>query len=302
MSPAAPATNLRRVAALSCATLEDARSDDDLTGWASADAAAGDAITDAAHGTSDPGNDAARPADGAADASADAASYPLASWPRYTIAPGAHGATLATGVAGNPMSGFIKGVAARDYHLAFDTSAIYALTKPAQPDDQLDWNKLPGLSDCGTFDLAADGVMFGWRWRVDTSPRVLEVTAYANNAGAHLTPPSALLSLDAADLASASPLRYHLRMDGALYRFTISGTVRGRAIDVAGTLPRRCASTPPSSLAVQWAAGLYFGGTSVSPSSRSLRASSRTCSTSRARASASTSWSITARPSNASLQ
>lgn len=253
--------------ALSCTTPEETQKEEDPRHGSVADGGAGDgAARDAAHAAVDGASGQGGAADAAEDAWVDPGSYPVASWARYTIAAGAHGATVTAGVAGNPAAGLVEGVAARDYHFAFDASASYAITKPTQTDDQLDWNKLPGLSDCGTFDLAADGVMFGWRWRLDTSPRVLEVTAYANNAGTHLTPPAALVSLDAADLASASPLRYQLRLDGAVYRFAISGTMRGRAIDVTSTLPRRCASTAPSSLTAQWAAGFYFGGTSVAPS------------------------------------
>ena len=137
------------------------------------------------------------------------------------------------------MAGLVSGVSGREYELAFDTSARYVLTQPAQPGDQLDWNKLPGVSDCGTVDLARDGMMFGWRWRLDTKPEVLEVTAYANNAGTHLTPPAPMTTLDAADLASVTPLRYRVWADGPVYRFRITGTMRGRAIDVEETLTRR---------------------------------------------------------------
>lgn len=205
------------------------------------------------------------------DAAIDAQPGPVASWARYTIAPGAHGALLTTSGAGDPMSGFASGVSGRDYDLAFDPSAAYTITKLVEPNDQLDWNKLPGLSDCGTIDLSADGAMFGWRWRLDTTPNVLEITAYANGAGKHTTPKAPMVALDAADLASVTPLRYRLWMDGALYRFAISGMIRGRAIDAAVTLGRRCAGTAPSSLAVQWAAGFYFGGTSTSPSTITSR-------------------------------
>lgn len=159
----------------------------------------------------------------------------------------------------------------REYDFAFDTSAMYVLVNPTQPDDQFDWNKLPGVSDCGTFDLSADGTMFGWRWRVDTVPHVVEVTAYANNAGTHLTPAEPLFTLDELDLASRAPLHYRLTLDGALYRFSVSGNVRGRVIDGSVTLPRRCANTAPSSLFSQWAAGFYFGGTSKAPSTITAR-------------------------------
>ncbi len=206
-----------------------------------------------------------------ASASSEAASAPpspppVVAWARYTIEPGAHTATVTAAAAGAPRDGLVSGLGARDYELALDSSAAYVLTAPTQPDDQLDWNKLPGLSDCGSFDLAADGVMFGWRYRPDTMPARVEITAYANDAGAHLTPPDPLVSLDAADLASATPLRYRLRMDGAVYRFAISGVVRGRVIDVDASLPRRCADTTPSSLVTQWAGSFYFGGTSTAPS------------------------------------
>ncbi len=198
------------------------------------------------------------------DAVIDAPSDP-STWARYSIAPGAHSATVTDGASGNPLAGFVNGIAVRTFDLALDPSAIYVLTDPTQPEDQFDWNKLPGVSDCGTLDLSRDGTMFGWRWRLDTTPEVLEITAYANNVGTHLTPDEPLLVLDADDLASVSPLHYRLELDGELYRFSIAGEIRGRAIDVATTLPRRCATTDPGTL-VQWAAGLYFGGTSTAPS------------------------------------
>lgn len=239
---------------------------------AASDAVAPDGGADAAAldaGNEEPARDAGLSL--AEDAAVDAAPGPVSTWALYTIAPGAHGATLASGAAGNPSSGFVSGVAGRDYLFAFDPSAQYTLTSPTQPNDQLDWNKLPGISDCGTLDLAADGAMFGWRWRLDTTPPVLEISAYANDAGTHLTPSAPLFTLDAADLASISPLRYRLWMDGALYRFSVSGTMRGRPIAAESTLARRCAATAPSTLTVQWAAGFYFGGTSSSPATITAR-------------------------------
>lgn len=196
---------------------------------------------------------------------------PLSDWPQYVIEPGAHSAKVVVAAAGNPLAGLVAGTGARTYDLAFDASAIYAITALAQPTDQLDWNKLPGLSDCGTFDLSVDGVMFGWRWRLDVTPNVLEVTAYANAAGVHLTAATPMIVLDAADLESPSPLHYSLWMDGAKYRFAISGSVRGRTISATSELARRCASKPPSSLTVQWASGLYFGGTSTAPTTITAR-------------------------------
>lgn len=195
--------------------------------------------------------DAAPPVDAPADP-----------WATYTIEAGQHPATITGGGPDNPLRAIVA-VGGRDYQFAFDPSAAYVITMPAQPDDQLDWNKLPGLSDCEQPDLSADGAMFGWRWRVDLEPPVLEVTAYANNAGTHLTTP-VLFTLDAAELAAAAPLRYRLFLDGDRYRFTVAGTLAGRPIDATAELPRRCATADP--LATKWAAGLYFGGTSVAPS------------------------------------
>ncbi len=181
----------------------------------------------------------------------------------YTIAPGAHSASLSGATSGNPLSLFTT-VAGRDYRFRFNPSAMYVITRPTQPEDQLDWNKLPGLSDCGTLDLSVNGAMFGWRWRTDRTPQVLEVTAYANNHSRHLWSVSPLFSLDAADLAADAPLRYKVWLDGSLYRFAVTGTVRGRVINVETTLPRACAATNATSL--KWASGLYFGGTSTAPS------------------------------------
>lgn len=204
------------------------------------------------------------------DASVDARAHADAdvdgtalSWATYTIAPGAHAAKLTGQKMNNPIAGFTN-VRGRDFQFIFDPSASYVLTAPVDPNDQLDWNKLPGISDCGTIDLSADGAMFGWRWRLDLTPNVLEITAYANNAHVHLTPREPLVILDADDLAAREPLHYRLERDGAEYRFAIGGMIRGRSIAVTAALPRRCASAPTDSLV--WGAGFYFGGTSTAPS------------------------------------
>src|SRR5205085_2437657 len=81
--------------------------------------------------------------------------------------------------------------------------------------------------------LSVDGAMFAWRWRIDVTPNVLEVTAYANNASKHLTAATPMVVLDEADLESTSPLHYRLSLDGATYRFVVSGSVRGRTISEA---------------------------------------------------------------------
>lgn len=183
-------------------------------------------------------------------------------WSRYDIAAGAHSATVTRGTSATaPRAGF-SSASGRRYHFAFEPSAAYVLTNPTQPEDQFDWNKLPGLSDCGQLDLAQDGWMFGWRWRTDLTPRVLEVTAYANNAGTHLTPAGPLLTLTADQLAERVPLWFELGIsaDGQRYEFAVAGPGRRHATT---TLPRRCAGSSTTTL--KWASGFYFGGTSTAP-------------------------------------
>jgi len=186
-----------------------------------------------------------------------------APWATYTIAEGAHDAHVTDRYLKNPIDG-VTSVIGRDYELALDETAIYELTQPTEPQDQFDWNKLPGLSDCGTVDLSRDGAMFGWRWRVDMTPARLEITAYANNDGVHLwreTPE--MVMLDADDLAANAPLRYRVAREQDQYTFSISGTIRGRDIYAETTLPRRCADMERDPLA--WAGAFYFGGTSTAP-------------------------------------
>jgi len=181
-------------------------------------------------------------------------------WATYAIPAGEHTATVDKPGLHNPIDG-VTDVVGRDYELALDGSAIYVLTQPTQPEDQYDWNKLPGLSDCGTVDLAVDGAMFGWRWRIETSS--LEVTAYANNDGVHLTIEAPLFTLDADDLVAAEALRYTVAREQDMYAFTVRGVVRGREIATAARLPRRCSELERDPLA--WAGAFYFGGTSVAP-------------------------------------
>jgi hypothetical protein len=182
----------------------------------------------------------------------------------YHIDVGAHAARIEAGPGAHPHAGIVT-LRARAFDFAFNPSAQYILTRPTQPEDQLDWNKLPGISDCGQLDLARDGAMFGWRWRIDRTPPVLEVVAYANNAGRHLTSEgTAQFELEATDLARNEPLRYSIDLDGARYRFKVQGTLGARRIELDTTLPRRCATTLTN--LPKWASGLYFGGTSTAPS------------------------------------
>ena len=186
----------------------------------------------------------------------------VTTWPQYRIAVGAHSATVVSGTTGTkPKAGFTT-ISQRGFRLAFDASAEYVLTNPTQPADQFDWNKLPGLSDCGSLDLSQNGFMFGWRWRTDLTPRVLEVTAYWNRAGVHLNAPEPMVVLSAAEVESGVPLTYSEKIVGSTYEFRITGVIGGRSIDATATGTRNCSG---STTGLKWASGLYFGGTSTAP-------------------------------------
>lgn len=161
-------------------------------------------------------------------------------WPVYTIPAGAHDATLAGRLPHDPIDGITQ-VTGRDYEIELDASAAYDLGT----DDQADWNKLPGLSDCGKIDLSEDGVMIGWRWRTDLG--AVELAAYANDDGMHLAQP----------LLTSAPATFHVRLwrEPDHYRIDVDGHT--------ATLPRACPEDPLDDIA--WAAGFYFGGTSVAP-------------------------------------
>ena len=211
------------------------------------------------------GDGGVSPADGAAGPADAASPFDAAteSWALYTIPVGSHAADVTMRQPGSPLSAF-SSVSGRDFRFRLNPSAMYIITRPVQPSDQFDWNKLPGISDCGTVDLSVNGAMFGWRWRLDTTPKVLEVTAYANNNSTHLTPPTPLFTLDADDLTSDTPLRYRVWLEMDKYQFSVSGQIRGRMINATATLPRSCPTY--STTGLKWAAGFYFGGTSTAPS------------------------------------
>jgi hypothetical protein len=185
---------------------------------------------------------------------------PERTWATYLIAQGRHEATLVGRTPKNPIDGVVS-VVGREYELVLDPTAIYELTAPTQPEDQLDWNKLPGLSDCNTIDLSVDGIMLGWRWRLDL--QLLEVTAYANNAGVHLQSDQPLFTLDSSDLEASAPLVYRVWREPSTYHVRVDGSVRDRAIAASAALPRRCTEVELDPIA--WAGGFYFGGTSVAP-------------------------------------
>lgn len=193
-------------------------------------------------------------------------------WATYRIEVGRHDATISGGGDGNPVR-TVTTVDGRDFQFAFNPSAKYVLTMPTDPTDQLDWNKLPGLSDCGQFDLSVNGAMFGWRWRTDLTPRILEVTAYANNNRVHLTPAQPLFTLTEAELAADAPLRYRVWWSGNMYHFSVAGMIGARAIDVSTTISRVCPNQAAGSL--KWAGQFYFGGTSTAPTVVTARVSEK---------------------------
>ena len=139
-------------------------------------------------------------------ASCAAAAGPHTGWAKYSIAPGAHSATVDANGGTSPIAG-LTSVSSRTFKFFFDSSAKYVITEPTQPSDQFDYNKLPGFSDCGDIDLSKNGAMFGWRWRLDTNPKRLEVVQYANNNGTHLYPSAPLLSLSEAEVDGEHPAR-----------------------------------------------------------------------------------------------
>ena len=199
-------------------------------------------------------------------ASCAAAAGPHTGWAKYSIAPGAHSATVDANGGTSPIAG-LTSVSSRTFKFFFDSSAKYVITEPTQPSDQFDYNKLPGFSDCGDIDLSKNGAMFGWRWRLDTNPKRLEVVQYANNNGTHLYPSAPLLSLSEAEVDGEHPLTYSVRIGGpnnSKYLFSVEGTLPGRSVNVSAELPRQCPST--STTGSKWASGFYFGGTSTAPS------------------------------------
>jgi hypothetical protein len=183
-------------------------------------------------------------------------------WNTHTIARGRHNATVQRGAsAPAPLLGVTR-AAGRSYHLILDASARYTITDPVEPGDQLDWNKLPGLSDCDQLDLAVHGFMFAWRWRTDLTPRILELNAYWNHDGVHEWPDEPLLRLTRAQVDARKPIWYRLRIsnDRQSYEFTLQ-RAGGRAHTYRAD--RSCPSARRN--VRKWAGGFYFGGTSVAP-------------------------------------
>ena len=148
------------------------------------------------------------------------------------------------------------------YRFAFDDSAIYTLSAA----NQLDYNKLPGFSDCGSIDLAQNGAMFGWRWNPATQR--VQISAYANAGGRHQyweNHPSSvkLVELDPKEFLAFAPLHYAIEIQGGDYTFRVWGTLPGgRVIDASSRLQRGCSDRPRR---LKLGSTLYFGGTQTAP-------------------------------------
>lgn len=151
------------------------------------------------------------------------------------------------------------------YRFAFDSSALYTLKHKDGTRDirQTAWNKLPGLSDCGTLDLAENGAMFAWRANSDGD---LEIAAYANNNGAHLlaepTNTIPIFRLEKKDLEQFNPIEFRIVFYARTYEFLAKATLKsGRKIHYKTTLPRACSGKNLQ----KSVSNLYFGGNVVAP-------------------------------------
>ena len=190
---------------------------------------------------------------------------PTPGWSTYTIDDGAHSARVRVRSEATPPLRGLTNEHRRRYHFVFTPTTRYRITDPVQPDDQFDWNKLPGLSDCGDVDLSRNGYMFAWRWRLDTQPRRMELTAYANNDSVHLTPPEPIVTMTAEQVDARRPIHFDLWIhpNKAIYVFEITEDLHGETVTHRVTLPRECPNVRRS--ITKWASGFYFGGTSTAP-------------------------------------
>jgi len=130
------------------------------------------------------------------------------------------------------------------FAVRFDASAVY---QTVDPQNQLDVNKLRGMSDCGhVHDV--DSARFGWRW----TGSAIEITAYVYNAG----------SRSWVVLGYVQPGEWHdmvLEVTPGGYRFALDGVVTTR--------PRACTATGLTKYSL-WP---YFGGTEVAPHTVTLQ-------------------------------
>jgi hypothetical protein len=167
--------------------------------------------------------------------------------------------------------------------MAFDSTAMYTIPQTAPGvwipsgtcgtdgipmalhEDQCDFNKTPAMQDCSFFnDIQNFGAMFSWRWRLDTSPQVLELAAYSNY-GPGNRQIIVMEKLTAAEVTSISPVEFKIQVSGGTYIFSITGTLaNGRVLSSAPiTLPRGCSGSTLGG--AQFLGYPYFGGTQNAP-------------------------------------
>lgn len=124
------------------------------------------------------------------------------------------------------------------FDVTFDASAEYT---SAIPENQHDWNKLRGLSDCGTHHQT-NSARFGWRWTGDA----VEVGAYTYVGGTRAGVALARFAVDSTHELS-------IELDGPWYRFTVDGTTT--------SVPRGCTDAG----LVKYHLWPYFGGDEAAP-------------------------------------
>ena len=123
------------------------------------------------------------------------------------------------------------------FEVTFDSSAVYT---SAKPENQLDINKLYGLSDCATHHQV-NSARFGWRWNSNK----LELHAYTYQGGSRRSEFIAVAAL-------GKPLVCELSLEDGKYTF--------RAGESQVVLPRACNGKTDA-----YQLYPYFGGDEVAP-------------------------------------
>ena len=149
---------------------------------------------------------------------------------------------LYTVPAGKHFSGLHVGISTQselDFTACFDESAAYDLGNS----NQLDTNKLFGLSDCSSLHHK-NSARFGWRWSIEK--KTVEIMAYSYANGVR--------SYDlVGDLAPGVNGQFSIRMEGNRYIFNLNG----REVQQ----PRFCSDGG----GVKYRLYPYFGGDEVAP-------------------------------------
>jgi len=197
----------------------------------------------------------------------------------------------------SPPSFGVTTVSHLSYQFVFDPSMAYTISAS----EQSDWNKLPGMNDCGLTDTATDAAMFGWRWNPVTSN--IEISPYANVNGYHFDTDVGfrasdffekypgtvnIFALPQATIQSWPSINpvvinintinqyvtlqfdIYIVMDpnaNSHYQFYVQGQLPGGGgVYMDAKLPRsRAASISCGPNALKFQSGFYFGGTQPAP-------------------------------------